>query len=69
MITDEEIKLEGMKALVTALGDVQAERFITLMLRAPFDYTEWQQKLWPDRSVQEISSAAMKLRTTEQASQ
>ena len=26
----------------TALGDVNAERFIMLMNREPFDYTEWR---------------------------
>jgi len=64
MITDEEIKVEGMKALFNALGDVQAERFISLVMRAPFDYTKWQRKLWIDRSVSDISREAMKLRTS-----
>ena len=32
-------KLAGMKALIAVLGDLQAERFGTLMLRARFDYT------------------------------
>jgi len=58
MITDEEIKVEGMKALFAALGEVQAERFITLVMRAPFDYTKWQKKLWIDRSISDISSEA-----------
>ncbi len=64
MKTDEEIKLEGMKALIEALGAVQAERFVTLMLRAPFDYTKWQEKLWTEQSVPDISRAAMELRTS-----
>ncbi len=64
MITDEEIKVKGMKALFDALGDVQAERFISLVMRAPFDYTKWQKKLWIDRSVSDISKEAMKLSTS-----
>lgn len=64
MITDEEIKIEGMKALFSALGDVHAERFITLVMRSPFDYTKWQKKLWTDRSISDISKEAMKLRNT-----
>lgn len=64
MITNEEIKVEGMKALFDALGDVQAEKFISLLMQAPFDYTKWQKKLWIDRSVSDISSEAMKLRTS-----
>lgn len=59
MITDTEIKLKGVEALVVALGEVQAERFISLILREPFDYTVWQQKLWPNQSVEQISHMAM----------
>ena len=62
MITDEQLKIEGLKALTEALGDVQAEKFIALIMRSPFDYTKWQKKLWVDRSVEDISDAAMELR-------
>jgi len=44
------------------LGAVEAERFITLILREPFDYTKWQRHLWADRGVDEISKAAMEFR-------
>ena len=64
MITDEEIKIEGMKALFEALGNIKAEKFISLVMRAPFDYTKWQKKLWIDRSVTDISREAMKLRSS-----
>jgi hypothetical protein len=39
MITDTEIKMIGVKALTDALGQVNAERFISLIMREPFDYT------------------------------
>ena len=58
--TDNEIKSQGVEALIASLGEVQAERFISLMLREPFDYTEWQKELWSDKSVEEISHMAMK---------
>jgi hypothetical protein len=64
MITDTEIKLKGVEALIVALGEVQAERFISLMLREPFDYTQWQQKLWQHQSIEEISRMAMLHRQT-----
>ena len=35
---------------------------VELALREPFDYTKWQRDLWPDRSVNEISEAAMRVR-------
>lgn len=59
-ITDNEIKMQGVEALISALGEVQAERFISLILKEPFDYTEWQKNLWPGKSIEEISSMAMK---------
>jgi len=59
-ITDNEIKSQGIDALISSLGEVQAERFISLILKEPFDYTEWQKKLWSDKSIEEISAMAMK---------
>jgi len=32
-ITDNEIKLQGIEILISSLGEVQAERFISLILR------------------------------------
>jgi hypothetical protein len=65
MSTDTEVRIRGLRALVDALGTVEAERFITLMLREPFDYTRWQRHLWADKSVDEISKAAMTLRSAQ----
>ena len=62
MITDTEIKMIGVKALTDALGKVNAEKFISLIMREPFDYTKWQRKLWEGRSVEDISRSAMALR-------
>jgi hypothetical protein len=59
MITDTEIKVKGMETLIEALGKLNTERFITLLLREPFDYTKWQRNLWTDRSIEEISQMAM----------
>ena len=41
------------------LGNVEAERFIMLINREPFDYTEWQKNLFEGMSVQELSNRAM----------
>lgn len=62
ILSDEELKLKGVRALMTALGDVEAERFVSLLTRAPFDYTCWQKELWRDLSVEEISRRAMAAR-------
>ena len=61
MISDTEIRLRGLKVLIGALGEVQAERFISLVMREPFDYTVWQQKHWQNESVREVSTSAMKI--------
>ena len=68
MITDTEIRLKGLKILAKYLGDVEAERFIALIQREPFDYTKWRQGLDDDLSIEDISKKAMTLRmkSTEQ---
>ncbi len=62
MITDTEIKIKGIEALIAKLGEEQAEHFISLIMREPIDYTKWQRNLWPDKSIEEISNAAMRSR-------
>ena len=64
MSTDTEVRVRGFSALVEALGPVEAERFITLLLREPFDYTQWQRTLWAEQGVHDLSRAAMNLRRT-----
>lgn len=61
-LTDTELRVNGITALMAALGEVQAERFISLILREPFDYTQWQRKLWTDKSLEELSAMAMQHR-------
>ena len=62
MKTDTEIRTDGLRALTEALGSVEAERFITLILREPFDYTKWQRNLWPGESLERLSAAATERR-------
>jgi hypothetical protein len=61
-MTDTELRVRGLKILTDALGPVEAEKFVALILREPFDYTEWRRDFWPDETVESISGAAMKLR-------
>ena len=62
MKTDTEIRLQGMEALLQRLGEVEAERFISVIQREPFDYTVWQRTLWASNSVRELSRHAMQNR-------
>jgi hypothetical protein len=54
MTTDTVLKRDGMRVLAENLGIVEAERFITLMLRERFNYTEWQRNLYGDIPVEEL---------------
>lgn len=60
MKTDTIIKQEGINALISKLGYVDAERFIVLMSKEPFDYTKWrEQSLDEGLSVRQLSQRAM----------
>lgn len=54
MRSDTMIKNDGMRVLAEQLGIVEAERFIALMRREPFDYTEWQRNLFKDVSLNQL---------------
>jgi len=54
MRSDTLIKSDGMRILAEKLGIIEAERFITLVLREPFDYTDWQRNLYGNMSVKEL---------------
>lgn len=58
MRSDTLIRHEGIQALRERLGPVEAERFIVLINRESFDYTEWQKTLWQDKSVDEVFAMA-----------
>ena len=58
MKTDSEIINRGFETIFSSLGMVDAERFIMLIKRDKFDYTEWQKKLWSNESVESLSDKA-----------
>ena len=57
---DTLVRSEGMRILLEGLGKVDAERFISLIIKEPFDYTNWQKDLFSDMNVRELSNNAMK---------
>jgi hypothetical protein len=59
MRVDAEIKTLGFEVLTQHLGLVEAERFIALIQREKFDYTQWRQNLLAELSGEEISRQAM----------
>ena len=61
MKTDTIIKQEGITALISKLGYVDAERFIVLINKEPFDYTKWREEsLDEGLSVRQLSQKAMR---------
>ena len=54
-ITDREIIVRGFRALVDLFGDVNAERFITLTIRQPQDYTKWRENMYKNESVHSLA--------------
>lgn len=60
MRTDSVVRVEGMRILLDNLGRVDAERFVSLMIREPFDYTVWRSRLQNENiSLRELSHRAM----------
>ena len=58
-MNDTLIRIEGMEALMEKLGHVEAERFIMLIKREPFDYTKWREKnLFKGQSIETIFAEA-----------
>ena len=62
MRSNTVIKDEGMRVLAENLGLVDAERFITLLRREPFDYTQWRQVLYKDMPLDEFLKNANEYR-------
>jgi len=58
MKTDTLIRNEGMEILAKNLGMVEAERFVMLIQKEPFDYTKWQENLFENMTIEEISKKA-----------
>lgn len=61
MLSDVQIRYNGMKLLREKLGIIEAEKFISIIKKEPSNYTEWQRKLWEDKTVDQIYEEAKKM--------
>ena len=61
------LKNEGMRVLSENLGPVDAERFIVLLRREPFNYTQWRQGLFKDMPLDEFLNKAHEYRKMAEA--
>jgi hypothetical protein len=57
-MTDTILGKSALKCLINNFGVVETERFISIIIREPFDYTEWQRNLYTEMSVDDLFNAA-----------
>lgn len=53
-MTDTILLKAGMQTLIDRFGVVDAERFISLMIREPVDYTEFRRTLYDDMTLDDV---------------
>mgnify|MGYP007070279739 CR=1 FL=1 len=54
-----EIMNRGMECLTEAMGVVEAEQFISIIIREKFDYTKWQRRHFDAMAPGEFHEKAM----------
>ena len=58
VMNDTVLSHSAVKCLIDKFGIVDTERFISLIIKEPFDYTEWQRDLYDGMTGKEILRAA-----------
>ena len=58
MRTDNIVRIDAINILLANLGEVDTERFISMIKRDTFDYTEWRRDLFKGKSIEEIHVTA-----------
>ncbi len=53
-----ELMSRGMECLTKTLGAVEAEEFVSLLLRERFDYTKWQREYFDGMAPGEFQANA-----------
>ena len=65
-MTEAVLMRNGMKVLIEQLGNVEAEKFVSILLREHFDYTKWRKNnICTGMTVEEIGKEAMRVYTQE----
>ena len=54
-----ELMNRGMRCLTSQMGIVDAEEFISIVIREKFDYTKWQRDFFNSKTPEEISREAV----------
>ena len=53
-----EILNRGMQCLTEQMGIIEAEHFVSTIIREKFDYTKWQREYFDAKTPEEISNEA-----------
>ena len=64
-MNDTVLSQNVVKCLIKNFGIVQTERFISIIIKEPFDYTKWQRDLYSDMTVDELFDAASNWKKSE----
>lgn len=60
MLSDNMVQKKGYEALLKELGDIDTDRFISMTVKEPQDYTEWRsENLDQNITPEELSKQAM----------
>ena len=62
MISETVLRKEGLDALAEKLGILEAEHFIAVIKREPFDYTKWRETVFTDVPAEEFLQKAADFR-------
>lgn len=58
-MNNTEIMNKGINCLMEKLGVIEAEQFISVIMREKFDYTKWQREQFDNTSAEEFNAVAV----------
>ena len=59
MTNTAEIMRKGMECLKEGLGEIEAEEFISILMREKFDYTKWHSTAFDNMTLKELNEQAV----------
>ena len=65
IVNDTVLKNSVVNFLIEKFGIIQTERFISLIIKEPFDYTQWQRDLYSDMTVDMLFTEASEWKSSQ----
>jgi hypothetical protein len=65
MMNEAVLKQTIIQHLIKNFGNIETERFISSIIREPFDYTKWREDKFNDLSVKDLFDELNTLETAE----